>query len=60
VKELIELVSERAGISPSQAGLAVATMISYLAARLPSPVVGRIREQLGEREPPNETGENAR
>lgn len=48
VDELIQLVAQRAGISPAQAALAVAEMLSYLTARLPSPVVGRIREQLGE------------
>ncbi|MHB1590446.1 MAG: hypothetical protein ACYCTW_02780 [Sulfuricella sp.] len=46
--ELIQLVAQRAGISPEQAALAVAEVLSYLTARLPSPVVGRIRELLGE------------
>jgi len=46
VDELIQLVAQRAGISPAQAALAVAAMLGYLTARLPSPVVGRIREQL--------------
>lgn len=56
--ELIQLVAQRAGISPEQAALAVAAMVSYLTVRLPSPVVGRIREQLGDsRQPRNpETG----
>lgn len=48
VNELIRLVAQRAGISSAQASLAVSAMLSYLTARLPSPVVGRIREQLGE------------
>ncbi|MHB8668733.1 MAG: DUF2267 domain-containing protein [Burkholderiales bacterium] len=48
VDELIQLVAQRAGISSAQAALAVATMLGFLTARLPSPVVGRIREQLGE------------
>jgi len=47
VNELIRLVAQRAGISPAQAKLAVIAMLAYLTARLPSPVVGRIREQLG-------------
>jgi len=47
VDELIQLVAHRAGISSAQAALAVAAMLGYLTARLPSPVVGRIREQLG-------------
>ena len=46
--ELIQLVAQRAGISPAQAALAVSAMLAYLTARLPSPLVGRIREQLGE------------
>lgn len=50
--ELIRLVAQRAGISSAQATLAVAAMLSYLAARLPSPVVGRIRELLGEAQHP--------
>ena len=48
VDELIQRVVLRAGISRAQASLAIAEMLSYLTARLPSPVVGRIREQLGE------------
>ncbi|MCB1967756.1 MAG: hypothetical protein KDI64_17440 [Candidatus Accumulibacter sp.] len=47
MNELIQLVAQRAGISPVQAKLAVSAMLAYLTARLPSPVVGRIREQLG-------------
>jgi hypothetical protein len=50
--ELIQLVAQRAGISPAQAALAIAEMLSYLTARLLSPVVGRIREQLGEAQHP--------
>jgi len=45
--ELIQLVAQRAGISAAQATLAVAAMLGYLTARLPSPLVGRIREELG-------------
>ena len=45
--ELIQLVAQRARITPAQAELAIACMLGYLTARLPSPVVGRIREQLG-------------
>jgi hypothetical protein len=49
--ELIRLVVQRAGISESQAGLAISAVLAYLTARLPSPWVGRIREQLGETQP---------
>ncbi len=48
VDELIRLVAQRAGISLGQAALAVTAMVGYLTARLPSPVVGRIVEQLGD------------
>lgn len=46
VDELIQLVAQEAGISSAQAALAVSAMLGYLTARLPSPIVGRIREQL--------------
>lgn len=45
---LIHLVAQRAGISSAQATLAVSALLGYLTTRLPSSVVGRIREQLGE------------
>jgi hypothetical protein len=54
VDELIQLVAQRAGISSAQAALSVAAMLAYLTARLPSPVVGRIREQLGGAQSPRE------
>jgi hypothetical protein len=44
--ELIQMVARRAGISSAQSALAIAAMLAYLAMRLPSPVIGRIREQL--------------
>ena len=44
--ELIRLVAQRADIPSAKAALAVTAMLSYLTARLPSPVIGRIREQL--------------
>ena len=46
--ELVQMVAQRGGISSAQAELAVSAMLDYLTARLPSPLVGRIREQLGE------------
>jgi hypothetical protein len=48
VDDLIEIVAQRAGISPAQAAAAVSAMLCYLTARLPSLVVGRIREQLAQ------------
>lgn len=56
MEELIRLVAQRAGISSAQATLAVAAMLSYLTMRLPSSVVGRIREQLGEAQYPHNPG----
>jgi hypothetical protein len=49
--ELIQLVAERAGISPEQARIAVSTMLRALASRLPSPIIGQIRSMLDEAEP---------
>jgi len=46
VDELIQLVAREAGISSAQAARAVSAMLGYLTARLPSPIVGRIHEQL--------------
>ncbi len=46
--ELIRLVAQRADIPSAKAALAVTAMLSYLTARLPSPVIGRIREQLAD------------
>lgn len=46
--ELIRVVAQRADIPSAKAALAVTAMLSYLTARLPSPVIGRIREQLAE------------
>ncbi len=55
VDELIQLVAQEAGISSAQAAHAVAAMLGYLTARLPSPVVGRIREQLDAIQSPRKT-----
>lgn len=51
VDELIQLVAQQAGISPAQAALAISAILNYLTARLPSPVVGRVREQLSDAQP---------
>ena len=47
MKTLIENVRLNAGISQCEAELAVSTVLEYFAARLPSPVMGRICEALG-------------
>ena len=46
--ELVRLVAQRSGMPSAQAALGVSAMLDYLTARLPSPLVGRIREQMGE------------
>ena len=53
--ELIRLVAQRADISSAKAALAVTAMLGYLTARLPSPVIGRIREQLADAHGAGET-----
>ncbi len=45
--ELILAVVREAGLSPEQAALAVTTVVNFLTARLPSPLVGELRERLG-------------
>jgi nucleoid DNA-binding protein len=55
VVELIQVVARRAGITSAQSVLAVEAMLAYLTARLPSPMVGRIREQLGEDQRPRQS-----
>jgi hypothetical protein len=55
VDELIRLVAREAGISLDQAGRAVSAVLGFLTARLPSPVVGRIREQLDAMQSPRGT-----
>jgi nucleoid DNA-binding protein len=46
MNELIEAVQRQAGISSEQATLAVSVMLSFLNARLSSPLVGRIQTLL--------------
>jgi hypothetical protein len=46
--DLVRSVALRAGISPAQAARAVSTTLAFLAARLPSPVMGHIHEAVME------------
>ena len=48
MEELVRLVGIKAGISNTQAAVAVAVTIEFLAGRLPSPMVGRIRTLVSE------------
>jgi hypothetical protein len=44
--ELVQVVARSAGLAPAQAGLAVAGMLRFLAARLPSPLFGELQSRL--------------
>jgi hypothetical protein len=44
--DLTTLVMERSGVTPAQAERAVTTVLDYLTAKLPSPLVGRIHAVL--------------
>jgi hypothetical protein len=44
--DLIHSVALRAGISPAEAARAVSATLAFLAARLPSPVMGHIHEAV--------------
>jgi uncharacterized protein (DUF2267 family) len=46
VDELIKQVSERSGISESQARSAVETVVGFLKERLPSPIAGQVDNAL--------------
>jgi hypothetical protein len=53
--QLIDAVQRQAGISNEQAQRAVAAMLSFLSARLPSPLVGRIQSLFDQGEPSDRT-----
>ena len=48
MNDLTTLVMERSGVTPAQAEQAVTTVLDYLTAKLPSPLVGRIHAELRE------------
>jgi hypothetical protein len=48
--DLIEAVQRQADISNEQATLAIAAVLGFLTARLPSPLVGRIQGLLDNRD----------
>lgn len=56
--ELIDHVARRAGLTREQARRAVEATIGFLTAKLPSPVVGRLRELLsgGDDDAPRQNG----
>lgn len=49
--ELILAVARAAGLSPEQAALAVAAVLRFFTARLPSSLVGELHERLGTHRP---------
>jgi uncharacterized protein (DUF2267 family) len=52
IDELIHAVSRDAGLTPEQAAAAVATVLRFFTARLPSSVVGEMHARLGTRQAP--------
>lgn len=61
LQELILAVGRAARLSPEQAGDAVAAMLRFFTARLPSALVGELHERLGSQgvaaRPPVRTGD---
>jgi len=55
--ELIGAVQRQAGITPEQAALAVSATLTFLSARLPSPLVGRIQALLDNASDPRPQGD---
>jgi hypothetical protein len=46
IDELTDAVARAAALSPAQAGLTVAAMLRFMAARLPSPLFGELQARL--------------
>lgn len=46
IDELVQTVARSASLSPTQAAAAVAGMLRFLAARLPSPLFGELQSHL--------------
>ena len=53
--ELIAAVARAAGLSPAQAALAVAAVLRFFTARLPSSLVGELHARLQTRVPDTST-----
>jgi uncharacterized protein (DUF2267 family) len=47
MEQLVKLVSERAGIPPEQARVAVETVLGFLKERLPAPIASQIDGVVG-------------
>lgn len=58
-EELILAVARGAGLSPEQAAVAVAAMLRFFTARLPSSLVGELHARLGSRTEPSSPTEKS-
>jgi hypothetical protein len=54
IDQLTDIIAQRAGISPSQARIAIIAVLQFLTARLPSPIVGQIKALLENEKLPDE------
>ena len=56
MKTLLENIRGASGIDQIEAEQALGVFLSFLSARLPSPIMGRIRDALSESDPAKELG----
>jgi hypothetical protein len=56
IDELADAVARAASLSPEQAAQAVAGMLRFMAARLPSPLFGELQARLQGAAPPDPGG----
>jgi len=59
IDELVESVARAGGLSRDQAALAVAGMLRFMAAILPSPLFGELQARLHLGSPPGDPGQPA-
>lgn len=57
LEELIATVARGAGLTPEQAAVAVAAVLRFFTARLPSSLVGELHARLGSRKGPGAPGD---
>ena len=60
MNELINLVSQKAGLTEGKAKLAVDVVISYLKEKLPAPIASQIESALGRESLPGEANSFAK
>lgn len=56
MKSLLDHIRSSSGISQAEAEKALGAVISFMASRLPSPVMGRVREALSHKHDTKELG----